>query len=69
MVEFQIKVHPEQRVAYIPKEIYQTFGSNLKIVANHYAAIIFRDDATLGDVIRSLELILADLKHRSEKGG
>ena len=68
MVEFHIKVNPVQRVAYIPKEIYEVFGSNLRMVANYYAAIIFRYDANLLDVIKSLELILADLKHRSERG-
>ena len=69
MVEFKIKVHPEQRLAYIPKEIYEVFGSNWKAVANYYAAVIYREDATLSDVIKSLEIILADLKHRIKTKG
>jgi hypothetical protein len=74
MVEFKVKVHPEQRLMYVPKEIYQTFGTNLKMVANYFAAVIFREDAALQDVIRSLEIILEDLRHREKaacnrKGG
>jgi len=64
MVEFKVKVHPEQRLMYVPKEIYQTFGSNLKIIANHFAAVFFREDTSLADVIRSVEIVLEDLKHR-----
>jgi len=67
MVEFNVKVHPEQRLMYVPKEIYEIFGPNLKMVADYYAAVIFRADATLGDVIQSLELILLQLKHRSQR--
>jgi hypothetical protein len=66
MVEFKVKVHPEQRLMYVPKEIYQTFGTNLKVVADFFAAVIFREDAALPDVIRSLEIILEDLRHREK---
>jgi hypothetical protein len=66
MVEFKVKVHPEQRLMYVPKEIYQTFGTNLRMVANYFAAVIFREDVELQDVIRSLEIILQDLRHREK---
>jgi hypothetical protein len=63
VVEFRIKVHPEQRLAYIPKEIYEVLGSDLKAVGNRTAVIFFPENATIQDVLKSLAIIRADFKH------
>ncbi|MEM3628758.1 MAG: hypothetical protein QXE06_05250 [Candidatus Bathyarchaeia archaeon] len=34
MVKFRIKVHPQQRLAYIPKEIFEALGPKLEVVPN-----------------------------------
>jgi len=63
MVEFKIRVNPEQRLAYIPKEIYEAIGSNLKAIPNRAAVLLFPEDMPLKDVRRSLEIIMLDLAH------
>lgn len=63
MVEFRIKVNPIQRVAYMPRELYETLGSKLRAVANRKAVALYPEGASLEDVIVSLKLILQDLEH------
>jgi len=63
MVEFKIKINPKQRLAYIPKEIYEVLGSHLKAVGNRTAVIFYPENATIKDVLKSLAIIRADLKH------
>ena len=63
MVEFRIKINPEQRLAYIPKEIYEVLGSDLKAVGNRTAVIFYPENATIKNVLKSLRIIQADLEH------
>ena len=56
MVGFRIKVHPKQGQAYIPKEIVEALGYSLRAKADRYPAFL----------IRSLEIILNDLKLEGE---
>jgi len=63
MVEFKIRINPEQRLAYIPKEIYQILSSEVKAVGNRTAVIFYPINVALKDVLKSLEIIQADLKH------
>jgi hypothetical protein len=63
MVEFKIKVHKQQRLAYIPKEITECLGFEYKAVANRVALLLYPTNAKLEDVLKSLKLIEADLKH------
>jgi len=63
LVEFRIKVNPEQRLAYIPKEIFEVLGSDLKAVGNRTAVIFYPESATIKDVLISLKIIRADLRH------
>ena len=53
-------------VLYIPKEIREAFSRELKIIPNARAALFFPADAAYEDVLRSLEIIEADLRHRIE---
>ena len=66
MVEFDIKIHPKQRLAYIPKEIIQTLGFQLKIIPNLKAAVVYPANENPERILKSLEVILADLKLRLE---
>ena len=71
MVEFNIKVHKQQRLAYIPKEITEGLGFEFKAVANRVALLLWPKNAKIEDVLKSLRLIESDLKHAQElqKGG
>ncbi len=53
-------------VLYIPKEIREAFTRELKIIPNARAALFFPANAPYEDVLRSLEIIEADLRHRIE---
>jgi hypothetical protein len=66
MVEFNIKVHKQQRIAYFPKAITEGLGFEFKAVANRVALLLFPKNAKLEDVIKSLRLIEADLEHARE---
>lgn len=62
MVEFEIKIHEKQRLAYIPKEIVKALGTRLKAKPDRYALVIYPEDADPILVIKSLEILLEDLK-------
>lgn len=62
MVEFNISVHPKQRLAYIPKAIVETLGLQLKARPDNYAVVVYPKGADPALVIRSVEILLADLK-------
>lgn len=63
MVEFDIKVNEKQHVAYIPREVIDALGLNLKLVGNRVSAVIYPEQASLADVVRSLRILLADFEH------
>jgi hypothetical protein len=65
MVELKTKL-TGKGILYIPKEIREAFGPNLRIIPNSLAALFFPDGADYEDVLRSVEIIEADLKHRIE---
>jgi hypothetical protein len=63
MVEFKIRIHPEQRLAYIPRQLVETLGFRLKAVPNSVAVLFFPEDADPQDVIKSLQIIKTELVH------
>ena len=63
MVELTTKL-TESGVLYIPKTIREAFSRNMKIIPNAVAALFFPADAEYEDVLSSLEIITADIKHR-----
>ncbi len=63
MVEFKIKIHPEQRLAYIPRQLVETLGFRLKAVPNSVAVLLFPENANPQDVIKSLQIIKAELQY------
>jgi len=59
-------------MVYIPKEIRDSFGRVLSIIPNARAAVIFPEGTDYDDVLRSLRIIMTDIKHRinlAEKAG
>lgn len=63
MVELTTKI-TESGVLYIPKNVREAFGRHMKIIPNATAALFFPADARYDDVLSSLEIIKADVKHR-----
>ena len=66
-MEFKIKAGPQGHF-YFPKIIRETLGTELKLVPNSKAGVIFPKDADLKEVILSLQVILQDLKIRAGRG-
>jgi hypothetical protein len=64
LVEFDLKLHPKQHSTYFPKELVKTLGLKLKAVPNSKIAIIYSDGTRLQDVLISIDILRADLKHR-----
>lgn len=66
MVEFKIRIHPHQGTAYIPKEIRESLGTELKAVPNRAAVLLYPKNMPIRDVVRSLAIIREDLEHAAK---
>ena len=66
MVEFNLTVNKKQRTAYFNKKIVDALGYDLATQLNASSGVIYPKDANKKDVIRSIEIILEDLKHQAE---
>jgi bifunctional DNA-binding transcriptional regulator/antitoxin component of YhaV-PrlF toxin-antitoxin module len=63
MVELKTKI-TDAGVFYVPKELRDAYGLRIKIIPNASAAVFFSRSARYEDVLASLEIIAADIKHR-----
>ena len=68
-MDFHIKVHKEQRVAYIPKSLFEILGTTIKATPNRAAVLMCSEDTSIDDVLKSLDIIKADLLHAKELQG
>jgi len=66
MVEFNLTINQKQRTAYFNKKIIDALGYELAAQLNAKSGVIYPKDANKKDVIRSVEIILEDLKHQVE---
>ncbi|MCL1977405.1 MAG: hypothetical protein FWG55_04790 [Candidatus Bathyarchaeota archaeon] len=62
-MEFEIKIHEKQHLAYIPKVLYKILGTNVKAVPNRAAILLFSEKTTMDEALTSLDIIKADLLH------
>jgi len=65
MVELESKLN-DAGVLYIPNEIRNCFGPKVRILSNAIAALFFPEDIEHEDVLKSLDIIQRDIKHRKE---
>jgi hypothetical protein len=66
LVEFDIKIHPNQRTAYIPKEIVEALGLQLKAKANLKSVFLYPAGMAPKDKLQSLDTIRSDIVHEIE---
>jgi len=64
LVEFELKLHPKQRLVYLPKELAILLSRNIRASANCVAVLLYPENIELKDVLKSLEIIQLDLKHK-----
>ncbi|MDD2531905.1 MAG: hypothetical protein PHO61_04445 [Candidatus ainarchaeum sp.] len=64
MVEYNSKLDMNHKI-HIPKSMVLTgFNDSIKIIPNYYTAVIFPSTRKLGEVKKSLLLIIADIENR-----
>ena len=59
MVNFDIPINRKQNSAYIPKTLTREFGYEVRITPDTRAALLYPRDATITDLLRSLEHLRA----------
>jgi len=64
-MEYELKTGPQGHV-YIPKKIRQILGNPLKVLPDATAAVVFSANTPYAEVLKSLIVIQADLRHRVE---
>ena len=65
MVKFELKVNQKQKTVYFNKNIVEALGYDLYAQLNATSGILYPKSADLEDVIRSVEIILEDLRHQA----
>jgi hypothetical protein len=66
MVEFSLTINKKQRTAYFNKKIIDALGYDLAAQLNASSGVLYPKDAKKEDIIRSVEIILEDLRHQAE---
>jgi len=69
MVEFDLKVNKKQRTAYVPRQVVKNFGTDLKLLPNFHAGVIYSQNEPPANVIASLKVIIQDLELRKQSPG
>lgn len=62
MVKFEIKVHPKQRLAYIPKEIFESLGTRLEVVPDLKGFFAYPKGLSPEQALNSLDAIYRHFK-------
>ena len=67
MVTFKTKMDSTGRI-YIARPIRESgIVNSIEILPNAKAAVIYRAGTKISDILASLEIIVADLKHRAKQ--
>jgi hypothetical protein len=64
LVEFHLKINPEQRLTRIPKVLAESFGTKWTLIPNTKALVAFQETTELELVQKSLSLIQQDIQLR-----
>jgi bifunctional DNA-binding transcriptional regulator/antitoxin component of YhaV-PrlF toxin-antitoxin module len=66
MVKFRTQINPHGQV-YLPKEIREELNAKqIEILGNARAIVIYASGTEPSEVLRSLRVVVEDLKHRRE---
>jgi bifunctional DNA-binding transcriptional regulator/antitoxin component of YhaV-PrlF toxin-antitoxin module len=66
MVDFELKIHEKQGTMYVPKEIRQALGLEVKATPNRKTVFLYPKNMAIKDVVKSLDIIKEDLEHGIE---
>ena len=65
-MDITIKINKKERLAYIPKALHNILGDNPKATPNRAAVLLCNENTSIDDVLKSLDIIKADLLHAKE---
>jgi bifunctional DNA-binding transcriptional regulator/antitoxin component of YhaV-PrlF toxin-antitoxin module len=63
MVKFKLKANPSGQY-YFPKEVREELGNEIELICNAKAGVVYSAKTPLEIVLKSIEVIEKDLKHR-----
>ena len=64
MVEFEIRLHDKQRLAYFPRELKKILGTDVTAIANCVTVVLFEKGTDIREVIESLKIVQLDLQQK-----
>ncbi len=64
-MKFRLKANPQGQF-YFPKTLRDEWGHELEIIPDTEAGAIYPTGMTAKEVLRSLQVVIEDLKHRAE---
>jgi hypothetical protein len=56
----------KSRLAYIPKALYEVLGNSPRATPDRAAVLLFAENTSIEDVLKSLDIIKRDLLHAKE---
>lgn len=62
LVRFKLKVHPKQKVMYIPTTLRSVIGMNPIAIPNSSIAVMYNSETDLVMVVKELEHLLRGLR-------
>lgn len=67
MVKLKVSMNPQGQI-YIPKQVREELklGDELELIGDARAVVLFSKDMGAKDVLKSVEVIIQDLRHRAE---
>jgi hypothetical protein len=65
-MDIKIKIGEKSRLAYIPKALHAVLGNNVRVTPDRCAVLLFAENTSMDDVLKSLEIIKSDLLHAKE---
>jgi len=64
-MDIKLKTGPQGHI-YLPKQVRENWGEEYKLTPNWKAGVIYPSDANPKDVLKSLETLTTEFKHRTE---
>jgi hypothetical protein len=65
-MELILKINNKQRIAYIPKGLFEILGTKVRATPNRTAVLLCPEKTNIDDTIKSLDINRADLIHAKE---
>jgi len=67
-MDIKLKTGPQGHI-YLPKQVRENWGEEYNLTPNWKAGVIYPKDVDPKDVLKSLETLVSEFKHRTETEG